>query len=91
MKDGLTTGNMRKLWGGLLLGVLVLEAVSLIRPQRKDSLSETVDDAAQVWEPLPLVVGMVAGHWFPKPGPLALLLGGVGLGMALWPIGGKKA
>jgi hypothetical protein len=74
-------------WGALLGVGIVLEAITLLRPQGNDTLSEVVEDASRDWEPLPLAVGMVAGHWYPKPLQAGLFILGFGLGAWLWPIG----
>jgi hypothetical protein len=87
---GLTTHRVRLGWGVLLAVGAVWEAVGLVRRWRGDTLSEVVVEASEAWEPLPLAVGMVAGHWFPRGRALGLLLCGVGLGLTLWPIGGKR-
>jgi len=83
---GLTTNRMRQAWGVLFAVGLLAEAVAVVRPQRSDTLSELVGDVAEAWPPLPIAVGLVAGHWFPRTKQTALLLGGIALGMALWPL-----
>jgi hypothetical protein len=86
------TQHLRMAWGALLGVGIVLEAITLLRPQGNDTLSEVVEDASRDWEPLPLAVGMVAGHWYPKPLQAGLFALGFGLGAWLWPIGkGRKS
>lgn len=84
--SGLTTNRMRQAWGALFVSGLVAEAIAVVRPQRSDTLSELVGDVATAWPPLPVAVGLVVGHWFPRRKQTALLLGGIALGMALWPL-----
>ena len=87
--SGLTTSRMRQVWGALLLVGAAAEIVGLVRPQRGDTLSEVQDDTAEMWPLLPVAVGAVAGHWYWKRHHTALFLGGMALGMTLWPLRGK--
>lgn len=54
----------RSVWGGLLAAGLAFEVYTLFNRRHGDTLSEVVWSLTDQTPLIPLVIGIICGHWF---------------------------
>jgi hypothetical protein len=56
--------RVRLIWAALAVAVLGFEGYTVVTPEPGDTLSEQVWAASDRWSLVPLLAGLLAGHFF---------------------------